>query len=49
MTDSISNTLAINYTTLIPVLIEAIKEQEEQIADLRKETEALKELLNQKE
>jgi hypothetical protein len=31
-----------NYVSLVPVLINAIKEQQKQIDDLRKQVEALK-------
>jgi hypothetical protein len=34
--------LSVNYTELVPVLINAIKEQQQQIDDLKKQVEALK-------
>lgn len=43
MTDSITNMQAIDYVRMIPILIEAIKEQEEKINSLEEELKTLKE------
>lgn len=37
--------LSVNYTGLVPVLVTALKEQQTQIEELKKEIEAIKKLL----
>ena len=40
--DENTDTLRMNYVSLVPVLINAIKEQQKQIDDLKKDIEVLK-------
>lgn len=47
VTESESGTLGIRYTELIPILIQAFKEQQEEIAALKKRIEALEATKNQ--
>lgn len=47
VTESESGTLGIRYTELIPILIQAFKEQQEEIAALKKRIEALETTKNQ--
>ncbi|NQY05176.1 MAG: hypothetical protein HRT68_02965 [Flavobacteriaceae bacterium] len=40
--------LGVNYSNIIPVIVKAIQQQQEQIEELKKQTKILKQLLEKK-